>query len=147
MSKYLSAAEPIARGIFSRSHLTGKNPHTGVRRVRPNAFLEGEGEQLISVDRTAGAPIEDLVRLGEERALRRRRTFYGWGKLLVSEAEGSGRGVKVRESRKLDNPYHADIVLPENTEPATQKHVARRLARKARWCRKPPVVPTSSATA
>ena len=72
------------------------------------------------------------------------RTFYGWGELLVSDAESSGEGVKVKESRKPNNPYHADIVLPENTEPATQKHVARRLARKARWHRKPVIIPISS---
>ena len=95
----------------------------------------------MSVDQTADAPIAELVRLGEERARARNRNFHGWGHLFVSDAEDSSTGVKVKESPKRNNPYHADIVLPKNADFATQKHVARRLARKARWERKPDLFP------
>ena len=123
--------ETIARGVFSRRQFADT-----IGRVKPNAFLEAPHVQRLSVDRTDEAPEEELVRLAEKRAAERSKTFYGWAKLSVADAEKSGRGVEVRASPKTGNRYHADIVLP-STERTFQKHVANRLARTSRWFRRP----------
>ena len=127
----LSREETIVRGVFSRRHFAATT-----RRVKPNVFLEGAHQRRLSVDRADEATEEELVRLGEDRAKKRSRTFHGWARLSVAAAEDSGPGVEVWASPMSDNPYHADIVLPDNAL-SLRKHLANRLARTSQYYERP----------
>lgn len=140
MDDVLDLDETLARGVFSSS---GFSSSTG--RVRHGAFLETGA--VLSVDRSTHAPIENLVLLGERRAGRRSksegtsRKFYGWAKLEVHEAMKENR--QVMASPEPDNPYHADIILPDEA-PQQRRTQAVDLARRARWRSKPSTPPPQS---
>lgn len=122
--------ETVARGVFSRRAVTAAGT------VKTNVFLGPLGSQSLSVDRVDFAPEGELVRLGDERARNRNRTFYGWANLLVRDAERGGEGVEVRATPQANNPYHADIVLP-NSELQARTTLAVRFARVSRWRPRP----------
>ena len=126
------STETILRGVFSKNHFASTKG-----RVKYNAFLERKGVRFLSVDRADNAQRDELARLGQQRATERSRTFYGWGKLSVADAESADVGVVVRASPKADNPHHADIVLPRAAGRSRQQ-VAVRLARTSKWRPWPP---------
>ena len=113
-------------------------------RSQINAFLEKEGQRAISVDRLDVAPSESvLVANGEKVAAARtrpdgsRRTFYGWAAVKAEKAREKGRGVI--SSPQPDNPYHADIVLPDTAvkDREEQKSHAQELTDKSVWRERP----------
>ena len=129
--------EELGRCVFSRSQ----------RRIAANAgvipyevFLERIGERKISVDRLNRTTPEEAAakarRVGEQR--NPARNFYGWA--VIDAEQVRKAGCSVEHSPLLDNPYHADIVLPdsamENQE--KQEHYAFDLANMARWRPHPP---------
>lgn len=66
-----------------------------------------------SVDRLEPAAAKILTEIGERRGAERRppRQFHGWA--VVSRARAGAGGRRVEMTPQPDNPYHADIVLPE----------------------------------
>ena len=80
-------------------------------RVPHHVFLEREGITEISVDRLDPAPPAEAVASAARIANDRGATFYGWAVVVARNAGANGR--HVRTSAKPDNPYHADIVLPD----------------------------------
>ena len=64
-------------------------------------------------------------------------TFYGWAFLTAEEAGRNGRGAIA--SPFNNNPYHADIRLPELTaeDREEQKRHAQELADASRWRERP----------
>ena len=121
--------EDLGRDVFS----SNQAKRAGRGRVPFNVFLEREGEPRISVDRLDLASPGEAAEIADGVAAGRRRTFYGWAVVKARIAILSGR--QVTASPKLDNPYHADIVLPEAVvdDREEQKRHAQELADEADW--------------
>ena len=66
-------------------------------------------------------------------AAARGKTFYGWAVIDAETAASNGR--QVTASPQLDNPYHADIVLPDAAveDREEQKRHAQELADASIW--------------
>ncbi len=131
--------EALGRGVFSSKEARRAERQA---KVRFNVFLEKEGVQDISVDRLDHASGEEAVLLGERAAQKRNRTFYGWG--VVDAAGAASKGRQVRATPKRENPYHADIILPDITavDREEQKAHAQQLADLSCWrSRHEPVQP------
>ena len=137
----ISAWEELGRCVFSRS----QRRRAAKNRTPLEVFLEKEGEVKISVDRLscapeadeptrekAWAPIANARRAGEERDPP--RNFYGWSVVSVEKVQEAG--CDATDSPILpDNPYHADILLPDSSTNAreAQMHFASILAGKSTW--------------
>lgn len=121
--------EKLGRDIFSSNQ--AKRARRG--RIPINVFLEREGESLLSVDCLDRALPGEASRIADRVAAGRRRTFYGWAVVDARTAASSGR--QVRASAQLDNPYHADIVLPDVAieDREEQKRHAQELADASIW--------------
>ena len=99
--------EELGRSVFS-----SRNARRAARRVPHHVFLERPGETDISVDRLSVAPPDEAVEIADSVGNARNREFYGWAVVIAEDAARNGR--KVVASPILNqNPYHADIVLPE----------------------------------
>lgn len=87
----------------------------------------------ISVDRLSMAPQTVAKAVAMAVAQARGATFYGWAVIAASDASDNGR--KVHCTPQLDNPYHADIELPElaRHDSEAQKQHAQELADASRW--------------
>lgn len=98
--------EALGREVFSSGHRRrarrSKVPH--------HVFLETTGETRLSVDRLDHGSPEELAAIGDKAAVARGRTFYGWVVVVAEDACTDQR--QVEATPKPDNPYHADIVLP-----------------------------------
>ncbi len=108
----LGPVDPLGRGVLSRRRseraMRGKIDH--------DTFLEAYGVDSLSVDRLDHASDEVMAEIGDQTADQRGKQFYGWAVVTVEKAGQKGRAV--RETPRLDNPYHADIFLnlPDNSE-------------------------------
>lgn len=133
----ISEEENLGRVVLSgkQAKYARKN-----NRNQINVFLEKEGQKLISVDRLDVAPSEDvLVANGEKVAAARtlpsgiQRTFYGWAVIEAGKAATGGRDVI--SSPQPENPYHADILLPDSAvkDREEQKAHAQELADNSVW--------------
>jgi hypothetical protein len=128
----VAAQETLGRGIFD----SRKAAQAGRGKIPPRAFRERIGIRELSVDRLAFghhgeiAQIHDTERSGQQ--------FYGWAKITVNDASGSGR--KVIASPTGLNPYHAEIILPEMVDvdaDEEQNQHALSLAMRAVWLPRP----------
>lgn len=137
----ISEKENLGRIVVSQRHAKYARRHN---RNQINVFLEREGQKAISVDRLEAAPSEGvLVANGEKVAATRRRpdgsrrTFYGWAVIKAKEAGSDGR--KVISTPQQDNPYHADIILPDLAvrDREEQKAHAQKLADSSTWRERP----------
>lgn len=126
--------EALGRCVFS-----GREAKRGQRRgrVRFNVFLEKPRVQTLSVDRLDYAPLVEAVRLGERAAEKRRQPFYGWAVLRSGHAADRGR--RVAATPRPDNPFHADVILPDTavTDREEQKVHAQQLADSSSWRPRP----------
>ena len=68
----------------------------------------------LSVDRVRESYLSDLTGIAVRDDQRRDRNFYGWATVTQDVASKSGRYIE--PSPKKDNPYHADIVLPDDSD-------------------------------
>lgn len=131
----LKPSDNLGRGVFSSRHVRRAVKGKIVHRV----FLEkSERVESLSVDRLDHAFDETMAEIGDQTAFLRERTFYGWAVVTVEDASRDGR--TVRETPKLENPYHADIDLnlPDSTERRDiQKQHALALASYAHWRERP----------
>ena len=135
LSDHIGERENLGRSVFSSKH------RDRARRARTpyHVFLEREGIIKISVDRLDPAPPADAtaiaVRIANERGPA--ISFYGWAVVMAHKAGVNGR--HVRASPKPDNPYHADIVLPDPVaeDREEQKRHAQELADASSWRERP----------
>lgn len=106
-------------------------------KIPTSVFHEKPGVRCLSSDRLTIAPRQKAIQIAESVGEGRcpPRSFYGWAVVVAEKAEACGR--QVVASPKLDNPYHADIVLPSEvpSEDEQEQH-ALALVRNARWCKK-----------
>ena len=129
----ISDQENLARGIFSKS-IAKRAP----RKIPKTVFLEKRGKKNISVDRIdVASSIDILVDLSDEIAKNRQGPFCGWAVITAENASDNER--EVLASPLQDNPYHADIILPDAAvkEREEQKTHAQQLADKATWRERP----------
>ena len=125
--------EELGRRVFSEN-VAKRAP----RRILSNVFLEKLGEKKLSADRIDIAPsINELGSICDKAAKNRQGPFYGWAVITVEKASLNGR--KVSTSPKIDNPYHADIILPDAAvkKREEQKVHAQQLADSANWRKRP----------
>ena len=133
ISRQIEHEENLGRGVFSSGH--AKRARRA--KIPVHVFLEREGVAEISVDRLDRAPLADAVAIADINAAARRAKFYGWAVILARQASGSRR--EVRASPKLDNPYHADIVLPDSASEDRDEQIshAQDLADSSSWRERP----------
>ena len=110
-------------------------------------FLERIGVLRLSVDRLNHAQLAEMAEISDEVARGRGKTFYGWAKLLVGDAEQHGRTVEA--SPQLSDRYHADIQLNINTQDPVdlkdlQTQHATELAAHSEWQPRPKASPAAS---
>lgn len=102
--------EELGRGVSS-----SKNARRARRsRVPYLEFLPKEGVTKISVDRLSITTPDKSTAIADRRDTARGRSFYGWAVVTAEAAGENGRRVVASPICGV-NPYHADIVLPENT--------------------------------
>ena len=129
----IAPEEELGRGVFSR-----RNAQRAERsRVPYNVFLEKVGQTDISVDRLSIAPEEEAVAIADNVGTARNRTFYGWAVVTAEESVQNGR--EAIASPLDNNPYHADIRLPDLVaeDREKQKRQAQELADVSRWRERP----------
>ena len=131
----IAPEEELGRSVFS----SREAKRARRSRVSHYAFLEKEGQTDISVDRLSIAPAKEAVAIADNVGAARTHsaTFYGWAFLTAEEAGRNGRGAIA--SPFNNNPYHADIRLPELTaeDREEQKRHAQELADASRWRERP----------
>ncbi len=127
--KDMASDEELGRGVFSGS--TAARARRS--RVPLNVFLERRGETNISVDRLSAAPPNKAIAIADSVAAARSADFHGWAVLTVDHAARNER--EVIATPLLDNPYHADISLPElaGEDREEQKRHAQELADFSAW--------------
>ena len=131
VSDRIGERENLGRGVFSSKH----RDRARRTRIPHHVFLERAGIIEISVDRLDLAPPAEAaataVRIANERGPT--VSFHGWAVVMAHEAGANGR--QVRASAKPDNPYHADIVLPDLVaeDREEQKRHAQELADGSSW--------------
>lgn len=128
----VSEWEELGRGVFSSTHR---------RRAANNStppleiFLERKGERKISVDRLSVAPLAAVVANAKRIAEKRDppRNFYGWAVITAEKIRVAGCGVV--DSPLPDNPYHAEIELPDHAVESrdAQMEYASKLAAMSQW--------------
>lgn len=124
--------ENLGRGVSSsRIARRARRPNF---QVPLNVFLPPLGESNISVDRLSVAPHDEAVAIADSRNEARNRTFYGWTVTTGFAVTDNGRRI-VASPVPAVNPYHADIVLPENAvhDRDEQKRHAQELADASFW--------------
>ena len=133
VSDHIGEREHLGRGVFSSRH----RDRARRTRVPHHVFLEREGITEISVDRVDSAPPAEASVAATRIANDRGATFYGWAVVMAHKASANGR--QVRASAKPNNPYHADIVLPDLAaeDREEQKRHAQELADASSWRERP----------
>ena len=141
-----SVPEFTGNDELGRSILSRKSKRLAQRnRVPLHEFLPGSGESRISMDRVSMADGMEATRIADARAAQRvptdtemtTRKFYGWAVILAGAALTKGRQIFASPSE--DNPYHADIVLPQHVaaDRVLQKEHAQDLADASCWLARP----------
>ena len=125
----IAPGEHLGRGVFSRRD--AERARRG--KVRLNVFLEREGNPRLSVDRLDVAPAAEAVAVAGRVAAARGKPFCGWAVVTAAAAARNGR--QVEATPQLDNPCHADIVLPRPAveDREEQKRHAQELADASVW--------------
>lgn len=128
-------SESLGRGVFSSNDAS----RAGRSGVPKRVFLERRGTTEISVDRLDLMSKVEAVETARAVADNRGRNFYGWAVLVTERACRSGR--RVRASPIAENPYHADIILPDSAGEDYEEQVrhAQELADDSRWQQSPPI--------
>ena len=131
MTDAVAESEELARGVLDST--VAKKARK--EQMLPSAFMEREGVCTISVLRTSIASDAEVVRIGERMARNRgpNRTIYGW--FVVSARNAALMGRQLEATKVEGNPYHADIVLPDNDcmDKLRRLQHAQSLASHAEW--------------
>ena len=146
LPNYINDNDKLGRAIFSR----GQAQRAILENTDHKIFLVQKGEQFISIDRFFSSYLEKLTEIQDKNAQKRseietqkwhkgelkqenqpkRRSFYGWASLAALDARQDNRQVQPDPIR--ENPYHANIILPEDTHDEYILH-AKALAAKSEW--------------
>lgn len=135
----VDAWEKLGRRVFSSSQ--SKKAANG--KVPLQIFLE-VGNRKISVDRLTTAPLtvtplNYITAEADEAGAKRypSRSFYGWA--VVDTEQVLANGCTLQASPLPNNPYHANIVLPDvaTTNAEAQRQYATALASIAKWKPRP----------
>ncbi len=123
----------LGRAIFS----SREAKRATVGKIRSSVFTEKLNKSL-SVDRFNFCSDKELTNIQDKNAQVRstkektQRSFYGWASLKVFDARKENR--KVQSTPIKENPYHADIILPEDIETEDdQREHAINLAESSKW--------------
>ena len=121
--------ERLGRGVFSSRYRDRSRRGT----VPHHVFLERPGNVEISVDRIDLASSAEATKIADSIATARNTTFHGWAVITARQACANER--QAVATPQLDNPYHADIVLPALTaeDREIQKRHAHELADASKW--------------
>lgn len=129
----IASDEDIGRRISRRSD------QYRVKRSNKSAskiFMPRKGEVRLSMDRLTIAPPGKMSQIAADTISKTTsdRQFLGWA--VVSVQDVVAYGLRVVASPIPDNPYHADIILLDDTanDIDDQKSHAVELARLASWC-------------
>lgn len=118
----VSEKEQLGRRIFSTR-----------RKITYRLFYDNRAKEKLSVDRIdLPSSISVLIEICNKTVKDRGASgFYGWAVMTAKEASIDGR--KVLSSPLDDNPYHANIVLPDSAinDQDERKDHAKKLADKA----------------
>lgn len=133
-------SESLGRGVFSRRSASRARRSSAIPK---RVFLERKGVTEISVDRLDLMSEVEAVEMARAVADNRDAKFYGWAVLVTERACRSSR--RVRASPTAENPYHADIVLPDSVGEDYEEQVrhAQELADDSRWQESPPITSNS----
>ncbi len=125
----IEPGESLGRDVFSskQAGLASRG------KIRHYIFLEKKGEPRISVDRLDFASPGEATEIADRAAVGRNKPFFGWAVVKADAAASNGR--QVTASPQTDNPYHADIILPDAAveDRDEQKRHAQELADEASW--------------
>ncbi len=132
-TEYIENDELLGRGVFSerRAKLAEKGKLTFDR------FKEKHPSIPISVDRFGFCSDKDLTNIQDKAAKLRKgnngktQFFYGWFQMKAENIRKKGREVKPDKTE--DNPYHAEISLPENIKNNEWIKHAKELASYSKW--------------
>ena len=131
----------LGRAVFSKKQVR-KNFQPPTSPIKHTVFLETEGERRISVDRFGFCSEIELTSIQDQNAEKRsssgskKRSFHGWAKIQVINVLIKNKTVEARPQKM--NPYHADIVLPEDTiTKDIQTMHAKNLADHSQWTPRP----------
>ena len=124
----IASDEDIGRRISRRSD------QYRVQRSNKSAskiFTPRKGELRLSMDRLTIAPPGKISQIAADTISKTTsdRQFHGWAVVNVQDVVANGRCVAA--SPIPGNPYHADIILTDDTD--DQKSLAVELARLASW--------------
>lgn len=133
VSGVIAPAEELGRSVFHTQD--AKRARRG--RIPKSVFLIPKGKTEVSVDRLTVAPKHEAVPIAETRAAARSRKFQGWVVVTAENAAANGR--RVEATPQLDNPYHADIILPDAVTEDRKKQIrhAQELADASIWRERP----------
>lgn len=124
----------LGREMFSKRRV--RKAERGL--IDPSIFEPPRDKDTLSVDRLDLAPDEKMAEIGDMNGSSQGKPFFGWAQVIVRNARARGR--EVLASPRLDNPYHADIVLPlpdgEERRDAERQH-ALNLAKNASFRPRP----------
>lgn len=73
----------------------------------------------ISVNRLGSAPVNLLHKLGRQHGKQRKQNYYGMATVSAKKIRKKSRGVKYKDIKSditLENPFHANIWLPADTD-------------------------------
>lgn len=82
----------------------------GGARAPVARFKPPKGSNEISVNRMGLAPDDQMAEIGMKNAESLNKSFWGW--YILSAGDVEAVGCSLRLSPLLDNPYHADIIIP-----------------------------------
>ena len=127
--------ECLGRGVFSSRDRDRSRRGT----VPHHVFLGKRGNVEISVDRVDLVSSTEAARIADGVATARNATFHGWAVITAKQACASERQTVATPRR--DNPYHADIVLPDSAaeDRERQKRHAHELADASKWRERPDI--------
>lgn len=97
-------SESGAKRAFRRGDATGGG------RAPVSRFKPPKSSNELSVNRMEFAPASQMAEIGMKNAEPLDRLFWGW--YILSAGDVEAVGCSVRPSPLLDNPYHADIIVP-----------------------------------
>lgn len=132
MRESISNEDFLGRGIFKSKQ--AKRATKG--NIDFDIFFYKESKSL-SVDRFGFCSKKILSQIQDKNAELRsqteeiQRSFYGWAKIKAIIARRNRRTVQATPTK--DNPYHADINLPENLERDEKISHAKELASESTW--------------
>ena len=120
------SSERNARKAFRRQREDGED-WAPVSKFKP----PGNSNE-ISVNRMDMAPPGDIAEIGQRNASRLKKSFWGW--YILSASDVKSTGCSVLPSPLLDNPYHADVVVPVPPDAEDRRDAMTEFARDLAYC-------------